>query len=59
MAKNLHLGMYFQEIPVCYISRMSDNSRNEQPVRVVRDGLPEPPDKDWSIATPEERIEAV
>jgi hypothetical protein len=39
---------------------MSDDSRNEQiTTRVVRNGLPEPPDNDWSGATPEERIEAV
>ena len=39
---------------------MFENSRSEQiTVRVIRDGLPEPPDDDWSMATPEERIEAV
>jgi hypothetical protein len=37
---------------------MSDDSRNEIKVRVIRDGV-EPPDNDWSKATPEERIEAV
>ena len=42
------------------ISRMFEDSRNEQiRVRVIRDGLPEPPDNDWSMASPEERIEAV
>src|SRR5215217_3699067 len=42
------------------ISRMFENSRNDQiNVRVIREGLPEPPDNDWSIASPEERIEAV
>jgi hypothetical protein len=39
---------------------MSEDSRNEQiKVRVIRDGLPEPPDDDWLNASPEERIEAV
>ena len=39
---------------------MVDDSRRKQiTVRVIRDGLPEPPDADWSMATPEERIEAV
>jgi len=39
---------------------MSEDSRSEQiKVRVIRDGLPEPPDNDWSMASPEERIEAV
>jgi hypothetical protein len=39
---------------------MSEDSRKEQiTVRVIRDGAPEPPDNDWSMATPEERIEAV
>lgn len=28
-------------------------------VRVIRNGEPEPPDNDWSKASPEERIEAV
>jgi hypothetical protein len=42
------------------ISGMFDDSRREQiKVRVIRDGLPEPPDNDWSMASPEERIEAV
>ena len=42
------------------ISRMSEDLRNEQiTVRIIRDGSPEPPDDDWSMATPEERIEAV
>jgi len=27
-------------------------------VRVIRGGLPEPPDDDWIMASPEERIEA-
>jgi hypothetical protein len=39
---------------------MSDDSRNERmTVRVIRNGLPEPRDDDWSRASPEERIEAV
>jgi hypothetical protein len=39
---------------------MSEDSQEEQiSVRVIRDGLPEPPDNDWSMASPEERIEAV
>lgn len=36
-----------------------DSQAKEITVRVLRDGLPEPPDMDWSLATPEERIEAV
>jgi hypothetical protein len=39
---------------------MFEDSRNKQiSVRVIRDGLPEPPDSDWSMFSPEERIEAV
>lgn len=39
---------------------MSEEPRNDQiTVRVIRDGLPEPPDNDWTMASPEERIEAV
>ena len=39
---------------------MFEDSQNEQiTVRVIRDGSPEPPDNDWSMTTPEERIEAV
>ena len=39
---------------------MSEDLRTEQiNVRVIRDGMAEPPDDDWSNATPEERIEAV
>ena len=39
---------------------MFEDSQKEQiTVRVIRDGLPEPPDNDWSMASPEERIEAV
>ena len=39
---------------------MFGDSRNERiSARVIRDGLPEPPDNDWSMASPEERIEAV
>jgi hypothetical protein len=39
---------------------MSENSRDEEiTVRVIRDGLSEPQDNDWSMASPEERIEAV
>ncbi len=42
------------------IPRMSDDSRSKQmTVRVIREGLAEPPDDDWSTASPEERIEAV
>jgi len=37
-----------------------DDSRTEEiKVTVIRNGLPEPPDTDWSLASPEERIEAV
>ena len=36
-----------------------DERNNQISVRVIRNGLPEPPDNDWTIATPEERIEAV
>jgi hypothetical protein len=39
---------------------MFEDSPNDQiKVRVIRDGLPEPPDNDWMMASPEERIEAV
>ena len=39
---------------------MSDDSRRNQiTVRVIRDGSPEPRDNDWSLASAEERIEAV
>ena len=39
---------------------MSDDSRSKQiSSRVIRNGAPEPPDDDWSMASPEERIEAV
>ena len=39
---------------------MVEDSRKKQiTVRIIRDGAPEPPDDDWSKATPEERIEAV
>ena len=39
---------------------MSENSRNDRiTVKVIRDGSPEPPDNDWTKASPEERIEAV
>ena len=39
---------------------MFEDSRNEEiSVRVIRDGLREPQDNDWSMASPEERIEAV
>jgi hypothetical protein len=42
------------------IYRMVDDSRSEQiRVRVIRNGLPEPPDNDWAMGSPEERIEAV
>ena len=36
-----------------------DSQDKEIKVGVIRDGLPELPDKDWSLASPEERIEAV
>jgi hypothetical protein len=39
---------------------MSEHSQDKEiTVRVIRDGSPELPDKDWSLATPEERFEAV
>jgi len=39
---------------------MSEDSPNEKiTARVIRNGAPEQPDDDWSMATPEERIEAV
>jgi hypothetical protein len=39
---------------------MFDDSRSKQiTVTVIRDGFPEPPDNDWSMTSPEERIEAV
>lgn len=36
-----------------------DSRTNQITVKVIRGGLPEPPDNDWSMASPEERIEAV
>jgi hypothetical protein len=42
------------------IFRMVKDSRKDQiTVRIIRGGLPEPPDNDWTKASPEERIEAV
>ena len=38
---------------------MSDARNEEITSRVIRNGLPEPPDNDWPMATAEERIEAV
>jgi len=38
---------------------LEDSRREKMTVRVIREGLPEPSDNDWAIATPEERIEAV
>lgn len=39
---------------------MSEDSRSKQiSSRVIRNGAPEPPDDDWSMASAEERIEAV
>jgi hypothetical protein len=39
---------------------MSENAREDRiTVRVIRDGLPEPADNDWTMASPEEGIEAV
>ena len=38
---------------------LDDLENNEIKVRVIRDGLPEPPDDDWTMTSPEERIEAV
>ncbi|HKN84501.1 MAG TPA: hypothetical protein VJW17_13730, partial [Pyrinomonadaceae bacterium] len=39
---------------------MPDSSQSESmTVRVIRDGQPEPTDKDWMMTSPEERIEAV
>jgi hypothetical protein len=38
---------------------LNGSGNNQIKVRVIRDGLPEPPDNDWSMASPEERIEAV
>src|SRR5437868_4876995 len=42
-------------IGACLISSRSESMT----VRVIRDGQPEPIDKDWMIVSPEERIEAV
>lgn len=40
--------------------RMNQDARQAQiTARVVRHGAPEPPDDDWTSASPEERIEAV
>jgi len=36
-----------------------NSAKKEITVRVIRNGAPEPPDNDWSMATPEERIEGV
>ena len=42
------------------LQRMSEGSPNKEiTVTFIRDGLPEPPDDDWTNASPEERIEAV
>ena len=42
------------------IFRMTEDSRKDQiTARVIRNGAPEPPDNDWTKASPEERIEAV
>ena len=42
------------------IFRMHEDSQDSEIiVRVIRNGLPERPDNDWSLATTEERIEAV
>ena len=39
---------------------MSEDSQNKEiKVRVIRHGLPEPPDTDWLMASAEERVEAV
>jgi hypothetical protein len=41
-------------------AHMFKHSRSQRiTVRVIRDGLPEPPDLEWSMASPEERIEGV
>ena len=39
---------------------MPEPPRSEQmTVRVIRDGQPEPPDNEWLMTSPEQRIEAV
>jgi hypothetical protein len=38
---------------------MSDSQNKEIKVKVIRNGLPEPPDNDWLLASAEERVEAV
>ena len=59
LRRNFKLNRYLRSANAI-ISRMLDDSRGEQiTVRVIRDGLPEPPDDDWMMASPEERIEAV
>jgi hypothetical protein len=51
------LGVHFAH---AIIFRMPEDSQDEEiTVRVIRDGLPEPPDTDWSLAAPEDRVEAV
>lgn len=46
--------------PHAIILTMLDDSQDKEiTVRVIRDGLPEPPDNDWLMASPEERVEAV
>ena len=47
-------------VPCYNFSRMVKDPRSDQiTVRVLRDGAPEPPDDNWNMASPEERIEAV
>lgn len=51
------LGTHFVR---AIIFRMHEDSQDKEvTVRDIRNGSPEPPDRDWSKATPEERIEAV
>jgi hypothetical protein len=39
---------------------MFEDSQNEEITdRIILNGSPEPPDNDWSMASPEERIEGV
>lgn len=38
---------------------LEDPQKEQSKVSVIRNGLPEPPDDDWSMASTEERIEAV
>ena len=56
-----NLNFHFDDLRkrACYFYMSQDSRSDRIRVRVIRGGLPEPPDDDWSMASPEERIEAV